>query len=169
MKRIKNLIAIVLVVCSIQVMSAQKFGHIDSQQLLLDLPEIKTADSQLTTYQQSLMTKGEQMVKTLEANYNAYVVEANEGKLSKIQMQQKESALQQEQQAIQQYEVEVQQKLLSKREELYKPILDKVKTAVDKMGKEQGYTMIFDSGSGFLLHSQSSEDLMPKVRAALGI
>ena len=81
MKNIKNLIAIVLVVCTLQIASAQKFGHIDSQQLLLDLPEIKTADSQLTTYQQSLMTKGEQMVKALEVNYNAYVAEANEGKI----------------------------------------------------------------------------------------
>jgi outer membrane protein len=169
MNHLRKLLALGFVICSLQVAICQKFGHIDSQQLLLDLPQIKKADEQLTAYQNTLITKGEQMVKKLETDYNAYVLEANEGKLSKVQMQQKEGALTQQQQAIQNYEQEVQQKLLTKREELYKPILDNVKQVVDKLGKEQGYTMIFDSGSGFLLHTQSSEDLMSKVKAALGI
>lgn len=169
MNHLRKVLLLSFVFCSLQVAISQKFGHIDSQQLLLELPQIKTADTELTAYQNTLMTKGEQMVKKLEADYNAYVAKANEGKLSKIEMQQQEGALTQQQQAIQQYEQEVQQKLLSKREELYKPILDNVKKVVDKMGKEQGYTMIFDSGSGFLLHTKSSEDLMPKVRAALGL
>ncbi len=169
MKNIKIALILALVVASLQFATAQKFGHINSQQLLLELPQIKTADQQLTEYQKTLMTKGEQMLKNLEANYNAYVTEANGGTLSQIQMQQKEGELAKEQQAIQAYELEVQNLLVAKREELYKPILDDVKAKVDKIGKDGGYTMIFDSSGGFLLHMDNSEDLMTQVRSVLGL
>ncbi len=169
MKNIKYTLILALVFASLQCAIAQKFGHINSQQLLLELPQIKTADQQLTEYQKTLMSKGEQMLKNLESNYNAYVAEANSGTLSQIQMQQKEGELAKEQQAIQAYELEVQNLLVAKREELYKPILDDVKAKVDQIGKDGGYTMIFDSSGGFLLHMDNSEDLMTQVRTVLGL
>ncbi|MBT8189484.1 MAG: OmpH family outer membrane protein [Saprospiraceae bacterium] len=150
-------------------MNAQKFGYLNSALLLSELPEVKAADSDLEAYQKQLVTSGESMVKTFEEKYQRYVQEANEGVLSQVQMQQKEAELGQEQQKIQQYEVEVQQKILQKREELYQPILDKVKVALEAIGNEQGYTMIFDASGGVLLHAKESEDVMPLVKAKLGL
>lgn len=150
-------------------MQAQKFGHINSQQLLLDMPEIKEADGQLQSFQEGLIKKGEGMIKVFEANYNKYTVEVQEGNLSKLQMQQREGDLAKEQQAIQQFELEVQQKLLGKRQELYQPILDRVKVVVEQVGKDGGYTMIFDSSIGTLLHAATSDDLMSTVKSKLGM
>ena len=171
MKNLKKILFVgVLALATIVTVQAQKFGHLNSQLLLTEMPEIKAADAQLENFQKGLLAKGEEMVKAFEANYNNYVTEANSGTLSAIQMQQKESALREEQSSIQQYEQEVQQQLAQKRQELYKPLFDKVKTAIQKIGKEQGYTMIFDTSvAGAIVHAQASEDVMALVKAELGL
>jgi len=148
---------------------AQKFGYVNSSQLLVGMPEVKQADTQLETYQKQLISKGETMVKAFEANYQAYAAEANTGNLSKVQMQTKEGALTTEQQNIAKYEQEVQTKLMQKREELYKPILAKVQTAIDAIGAEEKYTMIFDTSTGALLHANATKDLLDKIKGKLGI
>lgn len=165
---IKTIIFGIFLLAAISV-NAQKFGYLNSAQLLAELPEVKSADTQLETYQKQLMSSGESMVKKLETKYQAYAKEAQEGLLSQVEMQKKEQELSEEQQKIQAYEVEVQQKILSKREELYKPILDKVKVALEGIGKEEGYTMIFDSSAGTILHANDSENLMSKVKSKLGM
>jgi len=158
--------AFVLVSVSMQ---AQKFGYLNSALLLSELPEIKAADAELETYQKQLITSGESMVKNFETKYQQYAKEANEGLLSQVQMQQKEGELATEQQKIQQYELEVQNKILKKRETLYQPILDKVKVALEAIGKENGYSMIFDASNGTILHANDSDDVMALVKTKLGM
>jgi len=165
----KKLLSLVIALCCIYTMQAQKFGYVNSQQLLVQSPEVKAADAQLSTYQGELIAKGETMVKSFEANYKKYVDIVNLGTLSKVEMAQREGDLAKEQQAIQQYEVEVQQKLVTKRETLYKPILDKMKTTLDQIGTEMGYTMIFDSSAGGLLHAVEADDVMPILKQRLGM
>lgn len=150
-------------------MNAQKFGYLNSSQLLSELPEVESADSQLETYQKQLISSGEKMVKDLDAKIQAYSKQAQEGTLSQVQMQQKEAELSKEQQKIQAYELEVQNKILKKREEVLQPIMDKVKTAIETVGKENGYTMIFDSNAGTILHASESENVMTLVKAKLGM
>lgn len=148
--------------------TAQKFGHINSQQLLMESPKVKVADDQLETYQNQLIKQGQELVTKFETDYQNYVEKANGGTLSKIQMQQMESELTAKQENIQKYEYEVQQKLAMKREELYKPILDEVKVAIDAIGKDEGYTMIFDTATNALLFAMESEDVLAKVKTKLG-
>ena len=149
--------------------SAQKFGYINTQELLVGLTEMKLADNQVQALQTELLSKGEEMVIKFEADYKAYMAEANSGTLSKVQMQQKEEVLVAKQEEIKKYESEIQQKVGLKREELYKPILDKVKAEIEKLGKENGYTMIFDSSSGMILHATETEDLGPVLKTRLGV
>ncbi len=170
MKSILNYTIIALLsVASITSISAQKFAHINSQLLMVEMPEMKNADAQIQTYQESLMKKGQDMVQAFEAKYLAYAEEANKGVLNKIQMQQKEGELGKEQQAIQSYEQEVQSLLAQKRQSLYKPLIDKVKVAIEQVGKEGGYTMIFESGSGVLVHATESDDIMALVKTKVGM
>lgn len=166
---IKSLVfaAMLMFVCT--AMNAQKFGYINSALLLTELPDVKAADSELETYQKQLMSSGEAMVKAFETKYNQYAKEASEGLLSQVQMKEKESELGVEQQKIQAYEVEVQQKILKKRDELYQPILDRVKVAIEAVGKENGYTMIFDSSNGTILHANEGDDVMGLVKTKLGM
>ena len=133
---IKSILTIGAFMIAVLSVNAQKFGYLNSAQLLSELPEVKSADSDLEAYQKQLMSAGEAMVKSLETKYTAYAKEAQEGLFSQVEMQQKQAEIEQEQQKIQQYEVEVQNKIIAKRETLYKPILDKVKTALEELGKE---------------------------------
>lgn len=148
---------------------AQKYGYINSSEIIMIHPDVKAADQKLLNFQNGLISKGEDMAKKLETNYNAYVEEANSGVLSQLQMQEKESALAQEQEAIRQYEIQIQQQILSKREELYQPILDKIQKAVEEVGKENGYTMIFDTSTGGILHAEESNDILNMVKAKLNL
>jgi len=149
--------------------NAQKFAYLNSSQIIMMHPDVKAADQKLVNYQNQLVKKGEDMAKKLEANYNAYVAQVNEGLLSKVQMQEKEAALGAEQDAIRQYEMEMQQLILQKREELYQPILDKIQVAVDEVGREKAYTMIFDSSTGGILHAQEADNIFELVKAKLGL
>jgi len=75
-----------------------------------------------------------------------------------------------EQQAIQALEQDVVQKVGKKREELLKPILDKVDAAVQAVGKENGYAMIFNTSLfNFVLSVDESEDVMSLVVSKLGL
>ena len=165
----KSYLSLVFVVLTISMGLSQKYAYLNSTQLLLDMPEVKAADSQLETYQKSLLAKGEEMLKTLEVNYNLYVEETQAGTLTGLQVQQKESALAQEQQNIQNYEQEVQQLIGQKREELYKPILDKLKNVVQQIGKEGGYTMIFDTSNGGMVFADETQNVISLVKSKLGI
>ncbi len=149
--------------------NAQKFGYVNSTLILAEHPDIKSADSQLEAYQKQLISKGEQMVKDFESKYQSYMTQANGGTLSQVQMQQKETELATEQQQIQQYELEVQNNILKKREELYKPVLDKINSVLEALGKDGGYTMIFDSSAGGLLYASEAEDVTPQLRSKLGM
>lgn len=167
-QNIKTMLLAVLMVAAVS-MNAQKFGYVNSAQLLSELPSVKSAESELETFQKQLMSSGEAMVKKLDAKIQAYSKEAQEGLLSQVQMQKKEEELAAEQQKIQAYEVEVQNKILKKREDLYAPILDKVKVAIEAVGADGGYTMIFDSSGGTILHATDQENVMAQVKTKLGL
>jgi len=92
-------------------LSAQKFGYLNSAQLLTELPEVKAADSELQAYQQQLVSAGETMVKSFETKYQKYSTDAQSGEFSPVQVQQKEAELAEEQKKIQEYEVEVTNKI----------------------------------------------------------
>jgi len=169
----KNMKHILFSILSLFILSgsvtSQKLGYINTQELLASMSEMKLADNQVQLLQNELVAKGEEMVIKFEDEYKAYMNERNSGVLSQIQMQQKEEVLIGKQDEIKKFESEIQQKIAMKREELYKPILDKVKAEIEKMGKEGGYTMIFDSSAGTILHAAETENLLPAIKAKLGV
>ncbi len=167
MKLISTLFLTVLFACSLH---AQKFGHVNTAALLDVMPEVATADQLLGAFQEGLVKGGEAKATAFEADYNKYLADVNSGTLSKIQQGERESALARTQQEIQQYEQQVQLQVLQKREELLKPILQKIDEAIKAEGKEGGYQFIFDSSvSGALLFAKESDDLLPAVKKRLGI
>ncbi len=148
---------------------SQKYGHINSQEIIAAFPEVKAADSEVESYSNQLIQKGQGMMKAYEAAYQAYAAKANNGEFSQVQMQQEEQKLAAKQQEIQQYEVEVQNLIATKRQEKYQPLLDKIQDVISQVGKEEGYTMIFDSSSLGMVYFKESEDIMGVVKARLGI
>lgn len=166
--KLKNILILAFLVTTLG-LHAQKFGHINSGALMLDLPDVKQADKTLMDYQKSveqdLLTKGEAFKKA----YEAFMAKANSGEYSSVQLQKEQQALAKQQESMQLLQQDAQQKILKKREEIYAPIILKVEKAVQDVGKENGYTMIFDASMGSILHGQESNDITKLVKAKLGL
>lgn len=148
---------------------AQKYGHINSKALLLEMPEIKQADTKIQEFQQHLVVKGEEMIKELQDQYQATIKKAENNELSPIQLQEEETKLTAKQQAIQVFDNEMQQKVILKRQELYAPVFQKVDKAIKAVGAAENYTMIFDTSTGTVLFAEQTEDITTKVRTKLGL
>jgi outer membrane protein len=147
---------------------AQTLGYTNSAALLMEMPETAAADQQLETYQQQLQAEFAEKESNLATLYEAYIAEANTGNLTRVQMQEKEAELMQLQQELQLLDQQLLVKYQEKREALYTPILNKLQTAIDQVGQENGYTMIFDvSVMNLLLFADDTDDVTELVKAKL--
>lgn len=166
----KKSIVLVIALLSVLSVSAQtlKFGHVNSQELMTTLPDmevvmstledLQTTNNELLTQMQSeLQTEGQkyqEVADSLPQSVRAY----------------KEQQLQSMQENIQNFYQEAQVSMQQKQQELTKPVMDKVKKAIDEVAAEQGFIYVFDlSGGAVLYHSAESVDIKPLVRKKLGL
>ncbi len=59
--------------------------------------------------------------------------------------------------------------LQEKQVTLLQPLLDKAKNAINTVAKENGYAYIFDVGTGAFLYYEKGDNIMPLVKAKLGL
>lgn len=162
--------AIAITLLSITTLTAQKYGHLNSGNLLQELPEVKAANTQLESFQQQLVSKGEEMATAFQTKLGAYLKKAEGGVLSQVQMQEQEAALSKERENIVKYEQEVIMKVKEKRQALIEPILKRVDEAIQAVGKENGYQMIFDTSQiNAILFVKESDDVASLVKKKLGM
>ena len=163
--------AFIVVMASGNPLAAQnKYGHMNYGNLLEQVPELKKGNTQLETYRTQLIKQGQDRATKWEAEVKAFQVKAQAGEMTGLQIKQAEEKLGKEQQAIASLEQEVLDKITKKRDEILKPIIDKVNAAVQDVGKENGYSMIFDSSLyNFILSSEDSDDVTPLVKKKLGL
>lgn len=148
---------------------AQRVGHLDSQALLSEMPEVRGAESNLEAYQAQLQKKGQQMVESFQKKYQELAQREQAGEIAPKQLEVETQKLREEEQEIQSYEQEMQQKVMSRREELLKPILDRVNGIIEEVAKEKGYDYIIDVSAGSLLYVDEEFDITEVVRERIGI
>ena len=148
---------------------SQKFGYCNSTALLAQIPEVKAADSDLQAFQTQLTKKGQERVKALQDNAALLKQKQDAGTISPKDYEDQSAKLQAEQADIAKYQEEVYQKLAKKREELYKPLLDKVNKAMTDVATENGFALVFDSSTQILLYAHESLDVTSLVKTKLGI
>lgn len=149
---------------------AQKYGHLNFGNLVALMPETKTADAEMKALRDSINAQADTLAKAFQAKYVAALQEVQSGTLSPLQQQQKQEELEREQQSLATYEQESGQKLQAKRAELLDPIIAKAEKAIQEVAKENGYVMIFDTSvMNAVLFAQDADDVMPLVKAKLGI
>lgn len=154
--------------CHVSAQTNLKLGHINTQELLQAMPETDSAQTKLEKMTKDLQSQLESMQVELNNKYQDY--HAKKDSYSELIRQTKEDELQNIQQRIQQFSQVAEQDLQKKRNELFKPILDKANKAIDEVARENGFTYIFDISSGVILfHSDSSYDILPLVKAKLNL
>jgi len=145
----------------------QKFGYINSAELLKIMPDAKRADATLNSYVQGL----EKQFGTLQTDYKNRITEfqAQEKTMVDAVKQTKIKAITDLEQQMQQSQAAAQQQIAQKREQLFKPILDKAERAIKTVGKENSYDYIFDTSSGSFIYANEGHNVMPLVKAKLNI
>jgi outer membrane protein len=168
----KRIIALTLVLIALAgSVSAQnkvnKFGYINTLELLSLMPEIQPADSALEKY----ATELDALYNKMLMEYQAKITELDKtvATMSEDMKQIKAQELADMEKRIGQFEQSSSEKLGKKKQTLYEPILDKADKAIREVAKENGFTYIFDSSVGAIIFADESDDILPLVKAKLGL
>ncbi|MBI1228170.1 MAG: hypothetical protein GC192_23250 [Bacteroidetes bacterium] len=171
MKKLLKIFSIVLFLTSVtNLLHAQKFGHLNTGNLLVQIPATKAADEKLKILQDSLVAAGQAHAKVAQEEYMAFAKEYQAGNIPPVEAQKKQAEFEKKEQELAQLEDDISNQLAQKRQELLGPILDQLEKAVNEVGKEGGYTMIFDTSVfNAVLFAKDSDDIEPLVKAKMGL
>ena len=163
----KKLFVIALAALATLTASAQTFGRVNFQELLMLAPEMDAAREAIAASQ-----------KEAEETYSA-MVEEYQGKLTQYQQKQatwtaairesKERELMEIQNRIQEFQQSISQELQQQQNQLTAPIQEKVTKAITDIAKAKGLTAVFDLSQAFYLDETKVIDLTPDARKALNI
>jgi len=168
MKHLKNLlvVATILISSSISMNAQSKVAHINTQELVEAMPDMKNAKSELEklakTYEtdiQAMATELQNKIKQYDAESSSKTQEENGKRLQEVQGME---------QSIRQYQAQAQQDLQKKEIELLQPITEKAKDAILKVGNSQGFDYVLDSSQGQGVIMANGKDLLADVKAELG-
>lgn len=148
---------------------AVKIGHIDRQRLLLTLPERKGAEEKMQAFAKTL----DDRLKAMGAEYQAKVADAqaraDKGELSETEKQMLVREINDLEQRIENAREKAQEDIAKMEEELLKPMIEKTTKAIKDVAEDKGFTYILDVSTGTVLYFDRGEDIMPLVKAKLGI
>lgn len=149
-------------------LQAQKFGHVNSGNLLAEMPGTGSADTLLMAYQDSLVAIGEERAKALEAEFAVFYESYQGGEVTPAVAQKKQQEFQRRDQELMAFEEEVANMVGMKRKELIEPFLIKLQAAINEVAEEGGYTMIFDTSIfNAIVFAGDSDDIGELVLAKL--
>jgi outer membrane protein len=168
MKKIKLFIAaLFLFVGATSFMNAQEIAHINSQDLIAAMPEMKAAQSQLEKLQKTYDTEIKNMMKEFENKYKQYEAEATNK--TEEENAKRAQEIQNMQNNISAYRDQAIKDLQKKEADLLQPVLDKAKQAIQKVARAQGFKYVLDSGQGSGVIMADGKDLLNDVKKDLGI
>ena len=145
---------------------AQKFGHLDAQDILLTLPERAEAQASIEAAAAEYETEVSRMQSELETKFADY--QAKAATWPDAIRQQKERELKQLEAGLQEFGMTIQNDLAQMEQQLLAPMIERVRDAIEAVGKEQGFTYIFDTSTGVTLYN-GGEDVTDLVKTKLGM
>ena len=165
----KVVLILSLITVSALTFAQQKIGYVNSEELILSMPEAKKADADINAYAKTYQEELAKMQKDLEVKYKAYEEGMKSKTLTEAMQGVKEKELQDLQSNLQSTQQVAEEKVGAKRQELLKPITEKADKAIQAVAKEKGYSYIFDVSAGGIIYAQPSDDILKDVQAKLGI
>jgi outer membrane protein len=168
MKNSIKIAAVLLLMLAFSGVSAQKFAHINSQELLAAMPESDSAQAAIEKLANNYQQQLEEMQVELNKKYDDYLT--NRDSYTDLIKQTKESEISDLQQRIQQFQEIASQELQNKRTEMLKPILDKANGAIKTVAQANNFIYVFDVSQGNPVYfSDQSVDILQLVKDKLGL
>lgn len=169
MKKILKLTLAIALLMGSTSLFAQKFGRINTQEIIMSMPETKTMQTNMETYAQELQDN----IETMQVEFNTKLqdFQKNFNTLTDIAKEMKEKDLNDLQNRIREFQERAQQEYQKKQNELLAPIIEKAKNAIDKISAAGGYLVVFDTSTGSLAYFDEANltDIAPEVKKELGI
>jgi len=168
MKNVKKIVvAMLLFVTVTSFVNAQsKVAHINVSELLQQMPEMIAAQAELKQLQetyradiQGSMTEFQNKATLYQNESTAKTREENEKRALELQEIQKN---------IEGAEQAAMQDMQKKQGELFSPISDRAKAAIEKVAAAQGFDYVMDASQGGGLIVAKGKDLLPEVKVELG-
>jgi outer membrane protein len=149
---------------------AQKFAYVDTDYILTKVPEFVQAEEKINEFSKQWQSEIEAAYQDVEQMYRTY---QSEQVLLTAEMKTKreESIIEKEKsvQTLQQKYFGTQGELYKKRQDLIKPIQDRIFDAVQQLAATNKYSIIFDASSDLImLYSNPDLDKSDKVLELMG-
>ena len=130
--------------------NAQKFGHINSSELVSLMAETDSARVQLEAYQNELIEEMDAMQTEYNTKLNTY--QQKSASWTAAIRESKENELREIAQRLEQFQQTAQNDLATMQQTLMMPIYQKAQEAVNKLGKDNNLLYIFDTSAGALIY-----------------
>ncbi len=166
----KIIVILFLFLGSVLGVNAQKFAFVDTQYILNNIPEYKMAQKQLDELSKKWQQEIETKVAEIDRMYKSYQTDAVLLP-EDIKKQREDEILQKEKdlRALKKKRFGTDGDLFKKREELIKPLQDKIYNAIQALAESKGYSVIFDrAGSLSILYASSRYDKSDEVLTNMG-
>jgi len=170
MKRIVNLLLVLIFLTSATVAFGQnyKFGHIESQQVVILMPEYSEASDSLNTVRTKYDEQAERMQVEINRKYNELVEQQNE--LDSLILESMFTEVQSMQERLQNFQQQATQKLRTLEGNLLQSVMNKLDIAISEVAEELDLIYVFDvSARNPVYASDQSIDVGPMVKEKLGI
>ena len=146
---------------------AQKFAHVNFNELVYLMPEMDAAREQMNASQQEAAETYQAMVDEFNSKYSQYQEKVSTW--TQAIRESKESELTDIQQRIEAFNQSIQLELQQQQQTLLEPIQQKAQQAVATLAKEGGYIYVFDVNTALYVDENQSTDLTRAARRALNI
>ena len=151
--------------------SIQKIGHADWEYIFSQLPEFKSIETELKSYETQLQNQAKSKVQELNSKYKAYQ-ELPENTPEAIRKD-KESELSYLQENIQRFEQDAQNSIQKKQNDLVAPVFARVGKAIEEVAKENGFTYILNprmlGGGDLILFTDEQYNISDLVLKKLSV
>lgn len=152
---------------SISAFAQSKIGTIDADYIISQMPEMTTVNEGLEAYNQDLQKELQNDVQKYETLVKDY--QANNTTFSEEDRTKKETEIISLENDIKGFRQKATVMIQMKRNELTKPLYEKINEAMLKVIQEENYTQIFHSGGNDLAFSSQDYDITLKVLKKMGI
>ncbi|PRZ25053.1 OmpH family outer membrane protein [Flavobacterium granuli] len=165
MKQIKTLlIAAIFILGASQTSNAQaKTAHVDVSEIMSKMPAMLDAQKQLEKLSATYDTEYKKMVDEYQTKLKKY--EAESATVTDAINADRSKEVQDMQKRIVDYRDNAQKELQQKESDIVKPLMEKVRTSIQKVGKAKGFQYVLD-GSSLLL--ADGPNLTADVKKDLG-
>jgi len=143
--RLLAILTVMLVMAAPLQAQELKIGYLNPQDVLERMPETATIEKELNDLAQSRQTSFTTRVQKFQTDVQRF--QQNAAVMSNDAREKEEQRLIAEEEALQSLQMEIQQELANQRNELLRPLLERIDTAISAVAKELSLTYVLNEAT----------------------